>query len=216
MPDDNYKYEECWVLLVLVICICVLLLDQMVYKVKEEFAYYISLHTSHRSQAAKEEKQEASSMKHLIAVAQARRRETHSHVPPVLASAASPVPVSTSFDNISLSESNGKHHISPPSNEVHSTILTDSGSDGFHNPRAEAPSPIVNSAQRLSAQGGSLSCGTEAAVARDALEGMLETLSRTKDSIGRATRLAIECAKYGIATEVWLLPLYLSIYALFI
>ncbi|XP_078178300.1 ENHANCER OF AG-4 protein 2-like isoform X2 [Carex rostrata] len=155
-----------------------------------------------RSQVAKEENQEASSMKHLIAVAQARRRETHSHVPPVLASAASPVPFSTNFDNISLSESNGKHHISPPSNEVRSMILTGSGSDGFHNPRAETPSPIVNSAQRLSAQGGSLSCGTEAAVARDALEGMLETLSRTKDSIGRATRLAIECAKYGIATEV--------------
>ncbi|RWV86533.1 hypothetical protein BHE74_00037742 [Ensete ventricosum] len=49
--------------------------------------------------------------------------------------------------------------------------------------------------------GGSLSGGTEAAVARDALEGMIETLSRTKDSIGRATRLAIECAKYGIAGE---------------
>ncbi|RRT85179.1 hypothetical protein BHE74_00028417 [Ensete ventricosum] len=50
--------------------------------------------------------------------------------------------------------------------------------------------------------GGSLSGGTETAVARDALEGMIETLSRTKDSIGRATRLAIECAKYGIAGEV--------------
>ncbi|KAK1297517.1 ENHANCER OF AG-4 protein 2 [Acorus calamus] len=49
---------------------------------------------------------------------------------------------------------------------------------------------------------GSLSGGTEAAVARDALEGMLETLSRTKESIGRATRLAIDCAKYGIASEV--------------
>ncbi|KAJ6832216.1 ENHANCER OF AG-4 protein 2-like isoform X1 [Iris pallida] len=50
--------------------------------------------------------------------------------------------------------------------------------------------------------GGSLSGGTEAAIARDALEGMLETLSRTKESIGRATRLAINCAKYGIASEV--------------
>ncbi|CAM8945492.1 unnamed protein product [Rhodiola kirilowii] len=49
---------------------------------------------------------------------------------------------------------------------------------------------------------GSLSGGTEAAVARDAFEGMIETLSRTKESIGRATRLAIDCAKYGIATEV--------------
>ncbi|KAF8398719.1 hypothetical protein HHK36_014576 [Tetracentron sinense] len=52
------------------------------------------------------------------------------------------------------------------------------------------------------AAGGSLSGGTEAAVARDAFEGMIETLSRTKESIGRATRLAIDCAKYGIASEV--------------
>ncbi|KAL9229948.1 hypothetical protein vseg_005357 [Gypsophila vaccaria] len=47
-----------------------------------------------------------------------------------------------------------------------------------------------------------LSGCTEAAVARDAFEGMIETLSRTKESIGRATRLAIDCAKYGIANEV--------------
>ncbi|GMH07069.1 hypothetical protein Nepgr_008909 [Nepenthes gracilis] len=50
--------------------------------------------------------------------------------------------------------------------------------------------------------GGSLSGGTEAIVARDAFEGMIETLSRTKESIGRATRLAVDCAKYGIANEV--------------
>lgn len=58
--------------------------------------------------------------------------------------------------------------------------------------------------------GGSLSGGTEAAVSRDAFEGMIETLSRTKESIGRATRLAIDCAKYGIASEVrWSVGLYL-------
>uniref|UniRef100_A0ACD5WT51 Uncharacterized protein n=1 Tax=Avena sativa TaxID=4498 RepID=A0ACD5WT51_AVESA len=49
---------------------------------------------------------------------------------------------------------------------------------------------------------GSLSGGTDAAIARDALEGMIETLSRTKDSIGRATRHAIECSKHGIADEI--------------
>ncbi|KAL5223209.1 hypothetical protein ABZP36_027922 [Zizania latifolia] len=48
----------------------------------------------------------------------------------------------------------------------------------------------------------SLSGGTDAAIARDTLEGMIETLSRTKDSIGRATRHAIECSKYGIAAEI--------------
>jgi len=49
---------------------------------------------------------------------------------------------------------------------------------------------------------GSLSGGTDAAIARDTLEGMIETLSRTKDSIGRATRHAIECSKHGIADEI--------------
>ncbi|GAB2223337.1 hypothetical protein Droror1_Dr00017478 [Drosera rotundifolia] len=44
--------------------------------------------------------------------------------------------------------------------------------------------------------------GTDAAVDRDAFEGMIETLSRTKESIGRATRLAIDCAKHGVAQEI--------------
>ncbi|KAJ4781489.1 Hepatoma-derived growth factor-related protein 2 [Rhynchospora pubera] len=153
-----------------------------------------------RTQVAKEEKQDTTSMKHLIAAAQAKRRETHSHVPPVRAPAASPMPANANPPLISISESNGKHHLSPSTNEV--LTLTGSGSDGLLNSRGDALSPNLNSAQRLSARGGSLSCGTEAAVARDALEGMLETLSRTKESIGRATRLAIDCAKYGIATEV--------------
>lgn len=58
---------------------------------------------------------------------------------------------------------------------------------------------------------GSPGGGTDAAIARDALEGMIETLSRTKDSIGRATRLAIECSKYGIAGEVLSLSLSYAI-----
>ncbi|XP_051122303.1 ENHANCER OF AG-4 protein 2-like [Andrographis paniculata] len=50
--------------------------------------------------------------------------------------------------------------------------------------------------------GSPVSGSIEAAGARDAFEGMIETLSRTKESIGRATRLAIDCAKRGIANEV--------------
>ncbi|XP_010278561.1 PREDICTED: protein HUA2-LIKE 2-like isoform X2 [Nelumbo nucifera] len=42
----------------------------------------------------------------------------------------------------------------------------------------------------------------EANAARRSFEMMLGTLSRTKESIGRATRLAMDCAKYGIAYEV--------------
>lgn len=43
----------------------------------------------------------------------------------------------------------------------------------------------------------------EASAARKTFEALLCTLSRTKESIGRATRLAIDCAKYGMAREVW-------------
>jgi hypothetical protein len=63
-----------------------------------------------------------------------------------------------------------------------------------HHEHEKSPKPKQSS--------GSLSGGTDAAIARDALEGMIETLSRTKDSIGRATRHAVECSKHGIADEV--------------
>ncbi|KAJ0979638.1 hypothetical protein J5N97_015112 [Dioscorea zingiberensis] len=42
----------------------------------------------------------------------------------------------------------------------------------------------------------------EAEATRKTFEASLYMLSRTKESIGRATQLAIECAKYGIAGEV--------------
>ena len=50
--------------------------------------------------------------------------------------------------------------------------------------------------------GETLSGDTEAAIARDTFEGMLEALSRTKEIIGRASRHAIDCAKYSLASEV--------------
>ena len=39
----------------------------------------------------------------------------------------------------------------------------------------------------------------------DTFEGMLETLSRTKESIGKASCHAIECEKYSLASEVILI-----------
>ncbi|MQL89869.1 hypothetical protein Taro_022453 [Colocasia esculenta] len=44
----------------------------------------------------------------------------------------------------------------------------------------------------------------EVTAARKSFEILLSSLSRTKESIGRATRVAIDCAKYGIAGEVLL------------
>jgi hypothetical protein len=43
---------------------------------------------------------------------------------------------------------------------------------------------------------------SEASAARKAFEAFVGTLTRTKENIARATRLAIECAKHGIAREV--------------
>lgn len=154
----------------------------------------------------------ATSIKHLIAAAQAKRRQAHSQnishgnagslsAPSTEMSGRSPSPVA-SFQPFISGSSN---HLQP---DV----------QGYY-PRTSMASPhghLVSSnnqpddeefeERRVSSghqpAGGSLSGGTEAAVARDAFEGMIETLSRTKESIGRATRLAIDCAKYGIANEV--------------
>lgn len=42
----------------------------------------------------------------------------------------------------------------------------------------------------------------EAHAALSSFETMLGNLTRTKDSIGRATRVAIECAKFGVGPKV--------------
>ena len=47
--------------------------------------------------------------------------------------------------------------------------------------------------------------GTEAAIARDTFEGILKTLSRTKEIIGRASCHAIDYAKYSLVGEVSLI-----------
>ncbi|XP_057747414.1 ENHANCER OF AG-4 protein 2 [Arachis stenosperma] len=147
----------------------------------------------------------AKSMKHLIAVAQAKRRQAHSQsfplsihniqegtpspstVQPFLPASGhvTQADVQAVYENPTLASPSTNDHLSASQNQPDTEEIED---------------VRVGSVQR--GPGGSLSGGTEAAVARDAFEGMIETLSRTKDSIGRATRLAIDCAKYGIANEV--------------
>lgn len=152
----------------------------------------------------------SSSLKHLIAVAQAKRKQTQSH--------------NYSFDFSSsafLSSTDGTcpsplaaQGLYPMSSsalqaDVPGSIQT----TNIVSPSHSRPSALQNqvdiedlSERRVSSGHqtavGSLSGGTEAAVARDAFEGMIETLSRTKESISRATRCALDCAKYGIANEV--------------
>ncbi|XP_009396154.2 ENHANCER OF AG-4 protein 2 isoform X1 [Musa acuminata AAA Group] len=150
------------------------------------------------------------SMKHLIAAAQAKRRQAQSQsLPPenaifTLISAPtvihgrSPSPSSIPFSTANSSQKNMKGTYacmplgSPSAVPQEFSSLNKVELEEYEHRNSPEYRPL----------GGSLSGGTEAAVARDALEGMIETLSRTKDSIGRATRLAIECAKYGIAGEI--------------
>ncbi|KAI0528729.1 hypothetical protein KFK09_001271 [Dendrobium nobile] len=152
------------------------------------------------------------SMKHLIAAAQAKRRQAHSH---------------------QLHDGNGtpRSSLTPQCirgrspNQMSTVQTLPSGGDPFQKDKkwfqtSVHNEPSLTSHQFLPAKWrdpedfdhrpstrslqptDSSSGGTEAAVARDALEGMIETLSRARDSIGRATRHAIDCAKYGIANEV--------------
>ena len=49
---------------------------------------------------------------------------------------------------------------------------------------------------------GTLSGDTEATITRDTFEGILETLSRKEERIGRASCHAIDYGKYSLACEV--------------
>ncbi|CAJ1933850.1 unnamed protein product [Sphenostylis stenocarpa] len=149
--------------------------------------------------------EEKSTMKHLIAAALAKRKQAHSQFLPSgfpNAQGGTPSPssvqpfLSVSSNSLQADMQGVYEHTtlaSPPAKEHHSASHNQLDADEIEDRR-------VDSGQR--GVGGSLSGGTEAAVSRDAFEGMIETLSRTKESIGRATRLAIDCAKYGIANEV--------------
>ncbi|CAL0334219.1 unnamed protein product [Lupinus luteus] len=145
----------------------------------------------------------AKTMKHLIAAAQAKRKLAQSqclhpgnhNVQEGTPSPSTPF-LSVSSNSVQADVQGVNEHptlVSPSTNNNHSTFQNQLDVEEIEERR-------VGSVQR--GLGGSLSGGTEAAVARDAFEGMIETLSRTKESIGRATRLAIDCAKYGIANEV--------------
>ncbi|KAK8578478.1 hypothetical protein V6N13_100315 [Hibiscus sabdariffa] len=152
------------------------------------------------------------SMKHLIAAAQAKRRQAHSQeyslgnpssvfvlMSDVQGASLSPAvqPFPSAIDNVMQVDVQGFAH---QANLVSPSTLGQQ-SESHDQQDAEETEERRASSGRM-AIGNSLSGGTEAAVARDAFEGMIETLSRTKESIGRATRLAIDCAKYGIANEV--------------
>ncbi|XP_068646981.1 ENHANCER OF AG-4 protein 2-like [Aristolochia californica] len=162
------------------------------------------------------------SMKHLIAAAQAKRRQAHSQsllphdiaisatflTSPFVIQGRSPSPSTAvaqpsssnmqqlDYARVFYASNDVSSSASPPTHVLNQFALQSQiDPEESYDLKSDSPGGYRS-------HGGSLSGGTEAAVARDAFEGMIETLSRTKDSIGRATRLAIDCAKYGIAAEV--------------
>lgn len=152
------------------------------------------------------------SMKDLIAVAQAKRKETHSlglfndyisvnSVPSqTVIRERSPSPL---FTSTTISAINDTQNDCKEANA--STSFPSPDNRGANN---SLLNPVVSEKhEQVIFAGGqppgfTCSDGTEAATARDAFEGMIETLSRTKESIGRATHQAIECAKFNLANEV--------------
>jgi hypothetical protein len=72
-----------------------------------------------------------------------------------------------------------------------------SASDRIHTEQDSGEIPFDNLQQE-----GLLAGCNEAHSSRRAFEACVGTLTRTKESISRATRLALDCAKHGIAGEV--------------
>jgi len=122
-------------------------------------------------------------MKELIAVAQARRFSRSTSFPDNFLNAKY-IPETS----INTPPKEGSHRQLSPSNRI---IRPTPGNDNVH-----SRSPFDNIQLKK------LAGHDEANAARRSFKDFLNTLTRTKESISRATRLAIECAKFGIAGEV--------------
>lgn len=151
----------------------------------------------------------SSSMKDLIAAAQAKRKQAHSHTSPFVNLDHN----SLTIDSMQTSQSPFMvQNVSSSAGDAMLIVALEHQEDstpsnhGRQSSSSNQAGTEDNEERRFSSGhrsgGGSLSGATEAAITRDTFEGMIETLSRTKESIRRATRLAIDCAKYGIASEV--------------
>ncbi|KAJ1297064.1 hypothetical protein BS78_01G349400 [Paspalum vaginatum] len=137
---------------------------------------------NHRNLKDKSTSPDSMPMKELIAVAQARRFSRSTSFPDNFLNAKY-VPETS----VNTPPKVGSHRQLSPSNRI---IRSTSANDTVH-----SRSPFNNIQQKK------LAGHDEANVARRSFRDFLSTLTRTKESISRATRLAIECAKCGIAGE---------------
>ncbi|BFI43129.1 protein MpPWWP3 [Marchantia polymorpha subsp. ruderalis] len=169
-------------------------------------------------EAAKETKQKflqgeanASSMslKYLIAAAQAKRQARHIPAAGELGGSLSEKVAGALVSSPSPTQGLGSSRLTSPlpSSNVPSSLDVPKSYADFTSPpgtksdNSRWKSNGKDKSNALSREGYSAE-STEGAVARDTFTGMLETLSRTKESIGRASHHALECAKYGIAEQI--------------
>ena len=138
---------------------------------------------NHRNLKDKSTSPDSMPMKELIAVAQARRFSRSTSFPDNFLNAKY-IPETS----VNTPPKEGSHSQLSPSNRI---IRFTTANDNVH-----SRSPF-NSIQQKKLAG-----HDEANVARRSFKDFLATMTRTKESIARATRLAIECAKFGIAGEV--------------
>ncbi|KAL5701704.1 hypothetical protein ACHQM5_027015 [Ranunculus cassubicifolius] len=151
---------------------------------------------------------DSNSMKVLIAAAQAKRHVSLSTSisddvmdDKVVSSPCSVRKVAS--DEHTTPPSSTVSHVSTADVRTHPTTRNGSVEVSHHKKftrLSEMEDPSSSSSYRQKILGKKMN--TEAMAARKAFESMLGTLSRTKESIGRATRLAIDCAKHGMALEV--------------
>ncbi|KAF7120671.1 hypothetical protein RHSIM_Rhsim13G0022600 [Rhododendron simsii] len=88
---------------------------------------------------------------------------------------------------------------SPPNTSICNTSTSDNDNILENN---GCCSPDVNLHPAKSKNPGKWSSKAEAATALASFQAVIGTLTRTKESIGRATRIAIDCAKFGVAAKV--------------
>ncbi|PUZ41025.1 hypothetical protein GQ55_9G470200 [Panicum hallii var. hallii] len=137
---------------------------------------------NHRNLKDKSTSPDSMPMKELIAVAQARRFSRSTSFPENFLNAKY-IPETS----VNTPPKEGSQRQLSPSNRI---IRSTSANDNFH-----SRSPFDSIQQKK------LAGHDEANAARRSFKDFLGTMTRTKESIARATRLAIECAKFGIAGE---------------
>ncbi|KAL5217439.1 hypothetical protein ABZP36_018123 [Zizania latifolia] len=141
---------------------------------------------NHKNLKDKSTSPDSMPMKELIAVAQARRFSRSTSFPDNFLNAKY-IP-ETVVDTPAFKE--GPQKQLSPMNRI---IIPTSANDTIHS-RSPFDSQHPKTLNKLTGQ-------DEANAARRAFGAFLGTLTRTKENIARATRLAIDCAKHGIAGE---------------